>query len=749
MNPVVHRHKVLGVFALLLFLGILGATRLRVHYHFENFFPVEDPQYLTYKEFREAFSVDDRLLMLAVKVDPGLFNIDFLNRLAHLEESLSAHDLIVSTHSLASLKIPVKTPLGYIQNTAISRNPEKLSADSINIMQNERLAKQYISKNKAYTAIYIELVDSTTDSQNRQVIRFLRKQVEMAQFDDFHLAGFINTQVNYIELLEKEIPLTSILVALGLGIILLVLYRSPANALLLTSNVLIGLVLFFGYLGWIGRTLNITSTLFITIMIIVGISDIIHLQTYYHKYLSKNSDRLQAITKALREVRLNLFLTSITTAVGFLTFTTSSIPHIYLFGIDAAVGVLIAFLISVTLSPVAFYYFPPNAAFLQRLKELKKWGKFLFAVYRIGKQHKTTILIVTLLMVIISLGSLPFIKTNQTLSGNFSPRHQIKKDIDFFEEQFGGIRGFELYVISRKKGRSILDPEILTAFKEIEGKMEEMGLFGPILSPWSWLQLSHQIQTAFRNPDAELPLDEDYIWYLAQTNTTRTAHQVLNEDFTSGRLATKIHDIGIDSAAFVGEQLLSWIEDSGIANLVEVKITGSAVLIDSNNKNVNREMFLSLGIAFLLISILMAILFRRLKMVLISIIPNIVPLLAVGGLMSLTGIHLNAATSLIFTIGFVIAIDDTIHFLTRFRSEYQSHKSLELAINNTLAYTGRAVVHTTIILFCGYITLMVSSFKEIYHHSILVAATLVLALIADLFLLPALLRLASRKGDLF
>jgi len=157
----------------------------------------------------------------------------------------------------------------------------------------------------------------------------------------------------------------------------------------------------------------------------------------------------------------------------------------------------------------------------------------------------------------------------------------------------------------------------------------------------------------------------------------------------------------------------------------------------------------SLGLAFLSISLLMAILFRRFKMILISIVPNIVPLIAVAGLMGWLGIPLNAATSLIFTIGFVIAIDDTIHFLARFRREYEGKNSLELSIKNTLGSTGKAILHTTIILIVVYMASMLSNFTEIAQHAILVAATLLFALLSDFFLLPTLLRQAAKRKDLF
>jgi uncharacterized protein len=732
----------------LLLLSVFSALQLKVYYHFENFFPVDDPAYLAYKKFRTDFPVDDRMLILAVKADNGIFNTDFLNKVSLLESEIAESPFVEHVHSLGSLKIPIKTPLGYIQNSILSKDSTKLMADSMRLVENKEIVDYYISADKQHYSIFIELLDSTTDQENRIIIRSLENAVSAHQFEKYHIAGFLYTQVSYILLLEREIPYTSLLVAIGLTVILMLLYRSLTNTILLTGIVLIGLILFFGYLGMAGRTLNITSTLFITIMTIVGISDIIHLQTYYHKYLVKKHDRLKAITLALKDVRTNLFLTSLTTCAGFLTFLNSSIPHIASFGLDAAVGVFIAFLLAITLAPVLFYYFPPSESYLHRSMKHKKWDKFLFYIYKSGLKQKYFIIALSFILVLLSLVGIQRIDSNQTLSGNFSPEHKIKQDIEFFEEQYGGIRGFEL-MLSPKYPYSITEPIVFNSIAQIDTWLKEYGEFGPVLSPASWLRLSHQINTGFRTPLLDYQMDQEYVDYLIENDITGRKNHFINEENNSGRLSTKMRDIGINGVEELQDTFMNWIQTEGIDQILKIEITGSAILIDGNNKSVNREMFISLGIAFLFISVLMALLFKKINMVLISIVPNIIPLLAVGGLMSLTGIPLNAATSLIFTIGFVIAIDDTIHFLTRFKAEYSLHHNIEMAIKNTLNYTGRAVIHTTVILFVGYGSLVFSSFIEIVNHSILVAATLAFALIADLYLIPTLLRLAAKKGDLF
>ena len=733
---------------LLVGLAIWSASGLRVNYLFENFFPKDDPDYIAYKDFRENFTNDDRFVQVAFQVDHGIFNPNALEKIKSIETATLTLDHVIEIKSLLSLRIPVKTPLGWISNPILRQNPETLAEDSISIMENAALSGNFISEDGRFYCIHLKLEDSTTDRQNRKLVESIELLMQEEGVVNYHMGGFINTQVNYVRLLEGEFPTAAATSAISMCLILLLLYRSYQNALLPTMTVILSLVLFFGYLGVIGRDLNITSTLFITIMTIVAVSDIVHLQTYYHRFLLKGLPKGEAINKALGETYVNLFLTSLTTAIGFFTFFTSSIPHIRTFGMDAGVGVLMAFLITVTLGPVLLYFFPPSATRIERDKSSKFWEKMLHGVYGQGKRNKPLIWLVTLLVICISIWGITKIDNNQYLAGNFDDSTQLKKDFNFFEAQLGGVRALEMHFIPQNNLK-ITDLPILESMQALEEELQNYEFIGTPISPVSWMKTQSLSVNGGRLTAFKLPEDQETVDYLILNDRNRTRKTVISEGDQSGRLLVKMHDIGSEQAAELHENLYAWIDRTIDPNLLKVQITGSALLIDKNNENVFMEMIYSLALAFVCISILMALLFRRWKMVLISIFPNMLPLIAVGGLMGWLGIPLNAATSLIFTIGFVIAIDDTIHFLVRFRKEYADRKSLEYSIKHTLASTGKAILFTTIILLVVYTASAFSNFKEISQHAILVSATLIFALIGDFYLLPTLLRHAARKKDLF
>lgn len=742
-DPIKHRKPILLLYIILLGWSIYFCSTLKVHYLFENFFPKEDPVYLNYIQFRNSFDIDDRVISVALQGEKGIFNADFIEKTAAIESEIKEISGVEKTISLNSLRVPIKTPLGWISNPVISKNPEKIATDSMNLLSGEGLSGQFISVDGRFYAIQVFIRDSLSDKANRKLVEKIEDI--LAEFDlEYKMAGFINTQVNYIRLLEAEVPFTSLLATLGLSLILYLLYRSPKNALLITGSVFVGLLLFFGYLGMIGRALNVTSTLFTTIMVFVGVSDIIHLQAYFQKHLVKGSGPAAAAYEALNETWQNLFLTSATTAIGFLTFISSSIPHIRTFGMDAAAGVIIAFLVVITLAPILMYYFPPSGVVLERLLKEKRWDKLLFKLYKTGKVNHRLVLFFTGIIVVISLISIGHIEINQKLSGNFSDKVRVKQDFDFFEENFGGVRAFEASIVP-KEGRKILDLEVLQGVEKFEKWLATKESLSTVISPAFWVKSLQFSVSGGRSGSFQLPADEEGLEYVLLNDRSNKKLTFVNEEENIGRFAARMKDIGRLEAEALNEEAMSWLKDSLSNPVFDLNITGSAVLIDKNNSNLTGEMFYSLGLAFIIISILMALLFRNIKMVIISILPNLIPLLAVGGFMGLCGIPLNAATSLIFTIGFVIAIDDTIHFLTRYRKEFNSSGSVEMSLKNTLMYTGRAVVQTSLILFVGYGVMMFSDFSEIAYHAILVAVTLLLALLSDIFLLPAILRLFSNR----
>ena len=301
------------------------------------------------------------------------------------------------------------------------------------------------------------------------------------------------------------------------------------------------------------------------------------------------------------------------------------------------------------------------------------------------------------------------------------------------------MRSFEL-AIQTKGDAKITNLEILKSIEKVENFLKEKNIFGPILSPAALYKNANRIQNSGKLTAYKLPNKQNRIDKLSRNYKQFLSDKIINADKTKARLTTRMKDIGRLKVNALNDDLQNFIAQNIDPSQIEFTPTGKELLIDENNEHLMSEMFSSILIAFLIISMIMAYLFRDIKMVMISLIPNIIPLILTGGIMGLIGIPLNASTSVIFIISFVIAVDDTIHFLSKFRLEKMKNRSTNEAIYATFHSTGKAIIFTSIILAAGYAVTIFSSFKEAYYHGVLICCTLIFAVLADLFLLPILLR---------
>ena len=222
---------------------------------------------------------------------------------------------------------------------------------------------------------------------------------------------------------------------------------------------------------------------------------------------------------------------------------------------------------------------------------------------------------------------------------------------------------------------------------------------------------------------------------------------LISDDKEMGRISGRMQDVGTVKADSLRNAMFDWINTNLDTSLFAIKPTGKAVMFDQNNKYFVSSLIRSLGLAFLVVSVVMALLFRNIRMVIIALVPNVFPLLITGTVMGFIGMSLNAATSIIYTIAFGIAVDDSIHFLSKYKIERQRGRTVEEAIQNTIMVTGKALILTTVILFAGYFMLATSDYMATFRVGLLVSITLVTALITDLFLLPVMIRMLIGNKD--
>ena len=733
MNILQFRVPVLIIALLCLGASLYVIPNLRADYNFENFFPKGDPSVDYFQQYQKDFDTDENLLMFAMQNEPSVFERSFLKQIDSLTLLFQKEPWISRVFSLTNATEYRKSPFGIVEIPLLKLDNPDFAKSEKRFLADPRIKHLLLSEDSKTLALLMELKSDLTETQEDSLLQRIYTITESLGLSDYHLGGRMYTQTSYIDMLEKE---NIMLVPLFMGMVVLVLlflYRSFFAILVPTLSVLIGLIFLYGYAAAIGRSINLATLMYPTIMAVVGMSDLIHLYTKYQQELAKGHEKYQAILNSLQELRTTLLLTSLTTIIGFLTIAMSPIPHIQTFGFDGAVGVLMAYIIAITLTPVMLSFLPAS-----RIEKSKiDWEGLCDWIYWQTKNSPKRILLFSALGLVLAFVGMSKVDNNNFALGAIDDSTQLKRDFLFFENELSGVRTFELGITAQGNYR-ITDREVLLALDKLEKHLDSIPVLGPVFSPLTFYKSANAIeQGGLKN--YLMPTDEDKIKRLEKWRS-RINVPYTSEDEKRGRMTAKMKDLGRLRVKEITEEIDRWIAQNIANDLLQFEHTGSSILVDKTNEQLISQMFSSLLLAFFLVSLIVAWLFRKVKMILISLIPNIFPLILTAGVMGFVGVELNGSTAIIFTIAFVIAVDDTIHFLVKFQRQISELQNIELAIRSTLREAGKGIIITSLVLTSGYFILFFSDFKEAYYHGVLICFTLAWALLADLFLIPILLR---------
>ena len=733
---------IIGLIILGVIISFLFIPRLYVKHDLKSFFVEGDSDLDFYNDFRKSFKSDENILMIAIHSEKGIYDYKLLHEIHDFTLKCKRISHVINANSITTYKDYINSPMGIMSFPFLHyKDSTKYISDSIRISKNSNINDWFVSKDSKTLTVILE-TDPTIDEKSKDhLISNLDTLLENYSFEEVHFAGSLNYETRYFRMIGKELQFNIILSSIVIVLVLIIIFRSIAGVLIPVITVIISMVFLYGLLGLFSRPLNVLSTLFPTIMLIVGISNLIHILSKYKDLLSKGLERKKAIKETFKELRITIFVTSFTTAIGFFSLAISSMKAFRNFGIEAGIGVLIAFVVSVTFVPALLHNIKAKSIGKNHKLENSVLSQILDKIFKIVIKFPTRIIAVTAVIFIVSIFGLLHINTNNFILSNFSNTASLKKDFIFFEENLSGVRTFEMSV-STFDGDSLTDINILRKIDKLQSYLEDSLDFKQVYSPVSIYKSMNRIYNGGVSNTYVLPENQSKINKydkVALKLNRKLYSQFIDSTHTKGRITARIKDIGTTKIKHLNQQTNDWINNNITDNNLKFRTTGSMFLTDKSNDYLIRNMLMSLALAFIIVSILMFLLFKDLKMVIISLIPNILPLFVVAAIIGFTDIIFNGSVAIIFSIGFVIAVDDTIHFLSKFKLELSNGHDVKKAIKITLEETGKAIITTSIILFFGFIILVHSEMKGVFYQGLLVAIMLLAALIADLFLLPVLL----------
>lgn len=742
-------HKILAfkkiILACFLFLAVGSCfliANLKFSFDFNQFFPTGDKDLIFYEKFVKDFSTDDNFLLIAVENTTSVFEKEFLSKINDLSTDAKNLPYVNEVTSLTTLSYPLKTSFGYTKIPVLHWDDElQYQNDWSKIKEDNLFVNSFIDEKAQSLIIVLETDDNLDYKQSIELLTSTRNLLESKSLSEYHLMGRSFFYEALVNMQKRELIVTSIISLLLVLVVLFIIYKRPVIIFITLTSIFAALLIFLGTLSLLGKELSVLAALYPILMLIVGTSDVIHILDNYLEKLKLGIDKAVAITSTLKEVGLSTLLTSITTAIGFLSLLFSKLVGIRDFGVNSAIGVLIAYFTVIFFTSSLLLVFK-NKTLLPKKKKTSFWEKKLLQLNRTTLLHPKKIILFTVVFSFFCFWGVTLINTNYKFKTSLPNNSAIATDFDFFQNNYFGFRSLELAVTS-KKDYKITDFEIANEIEKVTQNLNAITSIENVQSVNLIPKTFHKANNLNKADFFVLPIDENkFNSYKKDANryARKQLYKFIDSTQTKSRITSKILDIGTDSLNTTYDKINSFIAKNTDTTIVDIKITGKGFLMDKNAEYIQLSLFQGLAMGLLLVGSIMGILYKNAKLVIISMIPNLLPLVFAGALLGFLKIPLDAPTSIVFAIVFGIAVDDTIHFLGKFKIMLSKGYSKEEAIKITFLETGRALIITTLVLFFGFMVLLFSIHNPSIIIGLLISSTLVTALILDLLLLPVLLR---------
>lgn len=696
-------------------------------------------------DYREEFGNDNDYVLIGLINRDGVFEESFLNRVDSLTERLSQLPQIDRVESPTRMKRvqwsilngrPVELPYLHIDA------PARYASDSVRIFGSTDYIKAFFGTGEPSILLQLHHKDDLDEDACADLVHQINDQVAALEFDASHAAGKCFGQTLYIELVERETQLFTAASVVVIVLILFFAYRTFWGIWMPLSVVGLTVLWTMAFMVLTGKTIDLMSNIIPTILLVIGISNVVHLLTHYLIRRTEQPDRKKALFSTVKEVGVATVLTTSTTAVGFLTLSTSTFIPLADLGLYATLGIVTALFLTYTLLPSLILLLPP-------LKRHQSWKQQAFIDHYLGEafewivKHPKSILVASIILTILfGLGCMQ-IKVNNYVLEDLREGHPQRAAFQFLEDNFAGARSFEMAVQLKDPNKQIYELSVLQQLEKLDGYLEKEYGLGQHVSPVKLVKQANQIYHRGDTNFYKLPANPEVLDYLVdkleENIDASPVGMLLSNDERIARISGMMADLGSYVVRGKNRALDRFIAENFDSSQLEFELTGTPHLMDLNTSNLAENVLVGLVIAFAIIAIIVAFLLKSIRMVWIALVPNFLPLILIGGIMGFTGIDLKVSTSIIFVIAFGIAVDDSIHFLTRFRHEINKEADVFKAVKNAYATSGKAILITSLILMGGFLCLCLSSFLGTFYVGLLVSATLLFALLADLILLPILI----------
>ncbi len=707
---------------------ILFIPSLKIDFSIEHLFSKNDPAVERYFSFRDSFGREDNVITIIYEPDDGLRKELFveLEGLVYDIEDLPEVKNVLSIFSLSDLDENAWIGDLYDEDKAWDKNSvlEKLKY----IQSDPSIGSRVLSKDLEYGAIIITLSDQANNHKDRTNLMDRIKGLTVKTSPEWTYSGVSVLRTEYVRYMLRDNFIFLPPIALILITMLSYIFRSWVFVLLPMVTVLTTVLWLLGFMGLVGLEINIMTYVVPTLLFIIGVSDAIHIQARFRENMAKdNSSPKESMLITMMQMSKVIFLTSLTTAIGFIALTTTSINIVQEFGLEIALGVMIAWFISILIVPTGIMLF--------RAFDDKNRSTFSPLLYWLADTIPRRPWLFITIPLIISFSMIYKIKdvsTDASLMDDLRPKNQLYQDLKFTEKYFGGVLPFEVLIsIDPSNDKKIVEPDIFPYIDKVESllrsEMEESRFF----SLSTFLRSVKRI----RGDDVEAIYNQEMIESIIEEQSRQDLKLVSND-----KKMTRVTGLIENKTSSEMKKIYNKLDSlsNSFPPYLSIECTGTTVVALRTNDYLVQSLVNSLGLALFFISIVMAVMFKARSILFASLVTNLIPIFTILGIIAWFGVSIRPPTAMTFAVALGIAVDDSLHFLLRYRKELRQGMNRVDAIQSTIINTGSALMITTTILVSGFSILLFSAFLPTYQFGLLSASMIGVALLCDITLLPAL-----------
>ena len=726
---------------------------IRFSYSEANLMPKDHPFNIAYDNFVDVFGEEGNLLIIAVN-DSLLFDKSNFNAWIKLSNSFKSKKEVNNVIHVGNFPIISKNKLkkefiiDSVNNESFNSN--KKINEFKTLLFNDFPFYENILFNKKTETIQTAIYLNKEVINNIERIDFINN-VFIPAIKEFEKQSNINVRISgmpYIRTMNAQNIMDEIgkfvIIAICVTIcIFFFFFRSYRATLITLSVVITGVMWALGVLGLLQFEITVLTALIPPLIIVIGVPNCIFLINKYQHEVKKHGNQARSLQRVISKIGNATLMTNITTACGFATFILTDSQVLKEFGVVASINIMVIFILSILLIPIIYSFLPlPKKKHLKHLNN--DWlNSFVNFLGNTVKKRRIPVFIISILCLCISIVGMNKIKISGNLIEDMPTNSEFVKDIKFFEKEFKGVLPLEVMIDSRRKNGMTR----LANLKRMNDFHEHILKIPELSNPISIVNLSKYIKQSFYNGNPnyfQLPSSQENTFissYIKNSNFKfGEKNSYINETGQIARITTMIGEIDTEVMEGIEESLLKGIELYFPKDRFDVTLTGKTLGYLKGTKFLIKNLLISLFLAIMLISLMITYLFRSYKMVIISLVPNILPLLFTAGVMGFLNIPIKPSTILVFSIAFGISVDDTIHFLVKYRQELIANNwKIRKSVFSSLRETGISMFYTSVVLFFGFSVFMTSSYGGTIALGGLVSTTLLFAMLANLVLLPSLL----------